>query len=772
MKGFIVQPDYVTVDGKTFVQLFGRLENNESFVAMIAFDPYFFVRKSDEKEVKNIFEDRVTFEKVSFKTFEDEPVIKVIFQNQAELNNLRKELHEEDIDTFEGDIKPQYRYLIDKGLLGGLDLEGDYESTERVDRVYNNPEIKPAKFSSDLKVASIDIESRTEKDGLFCIGIYSKNYEKNFIVSDKKVKNAVACKDEEECLERFKEELIDLDPDIITGWNVIDFDFAYLKKMFDKYKIKFDLGRTTENSRLRIEDNFFRSSSMKVSGRLVLDGLNFVRDPYIKEAPTIKNANFESFTLEAVSQALLGEGKLLKGKGRINEIVELYEYNKETLVEYNLMDCKLAYKILDKGGFVALGIERSQLTGMPLDRTTASIASFDSLYIRRARKKGFVSPTTRFSKKENSIKGGFVMSPEPGLYSNVLVFDFKSLYPSIIRTFNVDPSSFLLKKKKNCIEAPNGACFKNLEGILPEIIEELHQAREKAKKEKRELSSYAIKIIMNSFFGVLASPNSRYFNFDMGNAITNFGQEIIKLTSKKLEEKGYKVIYGDTDSVFVEAGVEDTEKVLQVGKDIAKEINNFYEGYAKEKFDRKSFLELEFEKLYTSLMMPQNRGSSEKGAKKRYAGMVYGKGLEIVGLEAIRGDWTEAAQEFQIKLLEIVFSKKNPEKFVRNYVKDLMAGKFDDKLIYRKSIRKNLEEYVKTTPPHVKAARKLKKLESSRIEYYITTDGPEPIQNKKHKIDYEHYIDKQIKPIAIQVLSLLGKKFEEVISGERQESLF
>ncbi len=261
----------------------------------------------------------------------------------------------------------------------------------------------------------------------------------------------------------------------------------------------------------------------------------------------------------------------------------------------------------------------------------------------------------------------------------------------------------------------------------------------------------------------------------MANAITNFGQEIIKLTARKINEKGFEVIYGDTDSVFVKSSLKEKD-ALKAGEEIQQEINRFYEDYVKKNYNRKSYLDLEFEKMYLSLMFPKVRDSTSKtGAKKRYAGLLKsseGEKIEVVGLEAIRGDWTEAAQEFQKELLKRVFKEKDASKFIKNFVKSLQEGKLDEKLVYRKSIRKDLKDYTKTTPPHVKAARKLKKMEGNVIQYYVTTDGPEPIQDKKHKIDYKHYIDKQIKPIAEQILGLLGKNFDDVLDGSKQERLF
>lgn len=777
MKGFIVYATYELLNEQTVVQLFGRLENNQSFAAVIPLKPYFFIEERDAQKQTKLFTN-YSLEKDSLTTFSGISVIKVSGENHLAMNKLAETLHKSDINTYEADVKPHIRFIIDNQLLGSIEIEGEYETAERIDRVYPAPTIKPSELTPKLKVISLDTETNKDSGELFCIGLYGEDYEKTFMVTAQKMKNVVSCKDEETCLEEFKKEIITIDPDIITGWNVIDFDLNYLKERCKKHNLSFDIGRTNNAVRLRLESGFFKASTADIPGRQVLDAMNLIKDPFIKEAPSIKNAEFESFSLEDVSQALLKKGKLIKGKERHAEIESLYTKNQQKLVEYNLMDCQLAYEILITTKMLDLAVERSQLTGLSLDRLGASVAAFDSLYIREARKRGIVSPTTHFSNKEKDIIGGYVKSSKPGIYHNVIVLDFKSLYPSIIRTFNIDPASQTEKKEKGVVESPNKAYFKNQEGILPSIIEKLHHARERAKKEKRELASYAIKTIMNSFFGVLANQNCRYYNHDMANAITHFGQMIIKLTALEIEKKGYKVIYSDTDSVFVETALE-KNKALALGKEIQNSINQFYQQYTQEHYQRTSHLELEFEKLYLAMMLPATRNAKkdaeEKGAKKRYAGLISQgdeEELEIVGLEAIRGDWTEAAQDFQRELLMKIFHKEPPEVLIKVYIKKIREGKIDSKLVYRKSIRKDLADYTKTTPPHVKAARKLDHLEGNRIEYLITTDGPEPIQKLKHKINYEHYIEKQIAPIANQVLSLFGTSLDDIQKGSKQKTLF
>lgn len=772
MKGYIISANHLTDDERTTVQLYGRLENGESFASVHHVTSYFFIRELDVKKIKPYLS-KFQVSETKEKNFQGEAVIKVEHKSQTELNKLQKVLSEKDIETYEADVKPHNRFLIDNDLLGTISLNGDYQTAERVNRVYQNPTVKSALFKPNLKVISIDIESDKKQDTLFCIGVYTEKEQVTFMVTDKKLPKIVSCKTERECLEKFKQKVIDLDPDIITGWNVIDFDFQFLKRKFDEHDLAFDIGRDNSETRIRIESNFLKSSTVTIAGRQVLDGLNLVKDPFIQEAPTIRNIKFDSWTLEDVSQAFLKKGKLIKGKQRHDEIAELYSTDQVKLAEYNMVDCQLAYEILEKTKTLELAIERSQLTGLMLDKLTSSIIAFDSLYIREARKRNLVSPNAHYTKKEERIKGGYVMDSNPGIYDQVIVLDFKSLYPSLIKTFNIDPASHLSKREKGAIESPNGAYFKNADGILPHIIATLHEAREKAKKEQRELASYAIKIIMNSFFGILANPNSRYFSLEIANAITHFGQDIIKRTADKIREKKFQVIYMDTDSIFI-ATNKDYKEVEKIGIELPKEINEFYKEWVKKNYNRQSFLELEFKKHYSAFMIPKIR-NQEKGSKKRYAGLIKKDGkeeIEITGLEAIRGDWTEAAREFQVELLEKVFHKEEVTSFIKSYVKKIKSGKMDTKLIYSKSIRKGLEEYTKTTPPHVKAARQLDKVDSPIIQYYITLKGPEPIQKHKTPLDYEHYINKQIEPIANTILAFFNVTFEELVKNAEQKKLF
>jgi DNA polymerase-2 len=765
MKGFIVYPTYKAAGDNAFVHLFGRLENGESFEVVKKTRPYFFIKKEDLEKAKEI--GSFDFEEVELKNFDREDVVKIILNIPAQVPKLRDLFHDNNIRTYEADVRFEYRFMIDNSLQGAIDIEGDFEKGEKVDRVYVEPKIKSTDYSPEnLKILSFDIETDSKANKLYSISLVSEDYEKVLIVSEKKLKNAIGFKTEKSLLKKFSDLVKKLDPDVIVGWNVIDFDLKYLQKKFSKYDIPFVLGRTNDACRLTIYNSFFQDSRANFNGRIVLDGIQALKNNFI---------SLPDYKLETAAKEFTDKKKIFEGEQRFEEIEKSYYEDQQKLVDYNLLDSKLVIEILDKSTAFNLTIKRSLLTGMPLDRVRASIASLDSLYLNHLRKKGFVASTSVYSERDPA-KGGFVMDSKPGIYDYVIVCDFKSLYPSIMRTFNIDPLNFVPDcKGENLVKVPSGACFRNNEGVLPSLLESLWEQRDKAKKENNKPASFAIKILMNSFYGVLSNPNCRFYSKTLANSITLTGQHLIKKTAKMVEEKGYEVIYGDTDSIFVNLGVDNYKEAEKIGNQISKEINEFFKKHLTEEYNRPNYLELEFEKTYKRFLMPRSRGS-EKGTKKRYVGLLENKDgegeLDFVGVEFVRSDWTQLAKDFQKELLDRVFHKKEVTSFVKKTVDDVKAGKVDEKLVYRKQLRKDLDEYTKTTPPHVKAARLLDKLDTYVIDYLITLDGPQPLEKVTSSIDYDHYIDKQLRPIADSILVFYDKSFDDILEGNSQTTLF
>ena len=364
-----------------------------------------------------------------------------------------------------------------------------------------------------------------------------------------------------------------------------------------------------------------------------------------------------------------------------------------------------------------------------------------------------------------------MFEPKPGIYENVWVFDFKSLYPSIIRTFNIDPLGFTATPDVSDIRIGEIG-FKRSDAILPGMLDELFPRRERAKVQGDGVASQAIKILMNSFYGVLGTPACRFHNTAIANAITGQGRFLLEWSRSWFEDLGFEVLYGDTDSVFVKARQRNAELAVEEGPRLALRLTQALSDFVRERWSVQSKLELEFEKLYTQLFLASVRHGSS-GASKRYAGLRYGsERVEFTGMEVVRRDWTELAKTVQRELYQRLFGGAPVEAYLKEVVREVRRGEHDDWLVYRKGLRKSVDEYTANTPPHVVAARKSHDPGARLVVYQMTTAGPEPVDALIHPPDLEHYIDKQIRPVAEPVLGALGLDFDQVIGDDRQLGLF
>ena len=294
---------------------------------------------------------------------------------------------------------------------------------------------------------------------------------------------------------------------------------------------------------------------------------------------------------------------------------------------------------------------------------------------------------------------------------------------------------------------------------------------------------------MNSFYGVMGTPGCRFFDPRLPSSITLRGHSIMNQTRTLIEQAGYQVIYGDTDSIFVFLNKVVTRKEADyIGVYLADKITSWWKEHLKQDFKLESALELEYESHFSRFVMPTIRGS-EKGSKKRYAGMTithdftYEKPnknnfkLVFKGLETVRTDWTHLAREIQKELYQRIFLNQEYKAYILQIVKSLKQGELDDKLIYRKRLRRKLREYQKNVPPHVQAARKAdawlisnhKKTRYQHggwIAYCYTVNGPEPLECLSSTLDYEVYIERQIAPVVDGIVNFLGTSFEEINSGQ------
>lgn len=708
------------------------------------------------------------------KNFNNEPVSALYFRSQRLLYSAREKLVAAGVACLEADIKPPDRFLMERFITGGVSIQG--ESSKRTGfRDLVTPQLQPAQFHPQLKAASIDIETDYAAETLYSIAVYSESMSKVLMIND--IADLIVTEElelhfyssEKALLKAFLETIEELDPDILMGWNVVNFDLRCLQKFADRAAIELRLGRNGEGIKWRqaadSSDRFFAL----LPGRVILDGIDLMRSATYQ---------FENFSLEYVSRKLLDRGKLVEDvDARGAEITDLFKNEKLSLARYNLEDCKLVWDIFEKEKLIDFAIERSLLTGLELDRAGGSVAAMDFLYLPRLHRNGYVAPSLEQLESSNISPGGYVMNSIPGIHRNVIVLDFKSLYPSIIRTFNIDPLAMIKGlDEDNPIIGFDGGRFSRTHTILPELITTLWAARDRAKLANNKVLSQAIKIIMNSFYGVLGTLGCRFFDTRLVSSITKRGHEIIIQSKGYIESKGYQVIYGDTDSVFVLLSDISDEEVGKIGNDLAKGLNEWW----REKLDREqeitSYLEIEFETHFSKFFMPTVRGS-ELGSKKRYAGLVGSDKLIFKGLESVRSDWSPLAREFQKALYEKIFHERPFESYIKAVVQKLLAGEYNLELVLRKRLRRKLAAYVKNVPPHVQAARKAEVIRSARglpslyesggwIEYIMTVNGPEPKQYLSSAIDFDFYIDKQLAPIADSVLVFQSQTMDRILNKQ------
>lgn len=771
VRGFILQASYRIVtagDGSRVpvIHIYGRCEDGRTF--LIRDDrqrPHFYVRSSDVPRAETLRIPRI--EPTDKVTFRGEAVSRITLETPQDVPPLRDRLHDLGIDTFEADVRFALRYLIERGIKGGCEIEGMAKSAPNLDLVFDNPTVRPAQVKIEPRTLAFDIETDPKARRLLAISMYAPDVDEVLIVdgSDRPMpEGAIACASESAALDAFCERVRGYDPDVLTGWNTIDFDLTVLQRIAMRLDHPLQLGRDTGALRLRKAEGYFGSGQASVPGRLALDGIDLLRGAFVR---------MDDYSLDAVAREVLGEGKAVAGdvNDRIAEIMHNYRHDLAAFALYARTDARLAYQIVERLNLIPLAFARSELTGMTPDRVAASIASFDFLYLSELVRRRIVAPSVRAddARVYAAQQGGHVLEPITGLHPNVWVFDFKSLYPSIIRTFNIDPLSYVEAPppEDDVIRTPGGA-FRRDSAILPRLLDDLFPRREAARKAGHDVAANAIKILMNSFYGVLGTPACRFYNPALANSITGTGRELLLWSKQWFEDAGFRVLYGDTDSLFVQSGIEDAEAALARGRELASKLNRELAQYIEARWRVTSQLELKFEKLYAKLFLPQARHST-RGASKRYAGLPYGRDtVQFVGMEVVRRDWTALAKQVQRELYLRLFTDRPVDAYLEDIVRQVREGKLDDALVYRKNLRKGAEDYTATTPPHVVAARKSTQPPGRLVSYVMTTDGPEPIDNVQHPIDREHYVLKQIKPVAEPVLATLGLEFEQVIGDRRQ----
>lgn len=790
IEGFLLTGDCEDVKGRFYLRFVGISSCGPFEVILTQEKPRFFIQASSGEEPTSVPPGAIACT-TNLKTFDGQQVDQVTFMSLHKARSAKEWFKKRGTTTYESDIKPVEKFLMDAQIFGHVKITDPKYIRSRPGLIqWIDPKIEalPSRQESpQLTMLSLDIE--TGKQGqLFSIAFHGTSREGMELSRDvficKKPGtvepvtgiNIFEYDSEQELLQAMITYILKKDPDLIIGWNVISFDLDFILKKMKLYNIPPRLGRN--QGILKI---FRRGTSLSASvhGRIVID---------VPRALRMNFFQFERFSLDFVAQTLLGEAKLISTqKGKWDEIERQYYEEPESLIRYNFQDAQLVTKIVEKTRIIELLKARSIISGMLLSRVGASTSAFDHQMIPAIHEAGYVVPELEDVPYQQSAKGGHVFPPNAGIHQDVIVLDFKSLYPSIIKTFHIDPLA-ILKRDLDPLDTPVGIRFSKNHHALPRIIDKLLLARKHAKESGDTHLSQAIKILMNSFYGVMGSAGCRFYHQDLPTAITGIGRKVLEASKDYLEGQGYQVIYGDTDSVFVTLNDDEKEDFEHAGKRIARSLNQFFCKEIFKKYGVESHLEMEYEKYYSKFFLPPMRGnqaSANKGSKKRYAGLIrthpsqdiLDDQLSFTGMEFVRSDWTQLAKTFQWTLYQKLFLGEPIKEWIQDFVQKLTTGKLDGDLIYQKRLTKPAREYTKSKPPHVKAALVLLNKDPMTnvrsVRYLMTEEGPIPEEFEPRNIDYQHYVDKQLKPIADTILPYFGTSFNEINQGAtRQPSLF
>jgi DNA polymerase I len=815
----ILDVDYITINEDPIVRVFGKTMDGRTVCAFYeGYRPYFYAdlngdvpkMMNPEKEGQIINVEKV--KRILAKGYQEaKDFYKITLHNPAKTPELRDRLVSKGIKTYESDILLKYRFLNDFQLRGmgwaDVTCEPTKTSVVSAQECVSAKEIKPLKVVGDapLRVLALDIECvplkkgnvpEAERDPVVIIALsFGQPFREkdSLILTTRPNGGSLSFESEKEMLEEFLGIVKGFDPDIITGYNINDFDMPYLLKRMEKNSVRPIIGRC--NQKRTACRKIMARHRISLAGRAVVDSYEIVK----------KDFSLVRYGLDFVAEKLL---KQKKDDVRKSEIEKLWRGNQEDLerlVAYAKKDAKLALDLVLDLNLLDKYIALSKVSGTLLQDTLDSgeTTRIENLLLREFNKQGFILPCRpdpsaierRGDTATRDLKGGFVLEPDKGLHSYIAVFDFKSMYPSIIRSYNICPTTILKGvEMEGAIVSPLGTKFAPKEvrsGIIPAILERLMKERGVAKKKykaekepnKKRLyyaEQWALKIMANAFYGYMGYVRARVYDLDIANTITFIGRHTIQRTKDIIENGlGYHVVYGDTDSVFVKVNETDMEKVRAIGEEISKHVSDMLPG----------LMELQFEKVFKRFLPLTKKRYMAWGFEPTADG--WEEKIVMKGIETVRRDWCGLVSETTRTVIEIILKKDDPKgaaKYFKGVIDDLLNKKIPvEKLVITKTMTKQPRKYV-GVQPHIELVKKLQVRSPAevpgigdRIGYVIVkgmgllskrTEDPNYVKEKGLEVDPQYYIENQLLPPLERIFGVLGFTKSELLGGGKQMFIF
>ncbi|XP_019263187.1 PREDICTED: DNA polymerase delta catalytic subunit isoform X1 [Nicotiana attenuata] len=618
---------------------------------------------------------------------------------------------------------------------------------------------------------------------------------------------------EKEVLLAWRDFIREVDPDIIIGYNICNFDLPYLIRRAEVLGMaEFPVLGRIRNSRVRVKDSTFssrqhgtrESKEITIEGRVQFDLFQAVQ----------RDHKLSSYSLNSVSAHFLNEQKEDVHHSIISDLQNGNSETRRRLAVYCLKDAYLPQRLLDKLMFIYNYVEMARVTGVPISFLLARGQSIKVLsqLLRKARQRNLVLPNVKQAGSEQgTYEGATVLEARAGFYEKpIATLDFASLYPSIMMAYNlcyctlVTPEEFhkLNLREVDVNKTPSGEMFVKSDlqkGILPEILEELLAARKRAKADLKEAKDplvkavldgrqLALKISANSVYGFTGATVGQLPCLEISSSVTSYGRQMIEKTKKLVEDKftvlkGYEhnaeVIYGDTDSVMVQFGVPTVEEAMKLGREAAD--------YISETFIKP--IRLEFEKIYYPYLLI---------SKKRYAGLLWTNPdkhdkMDAKGIETVRRDNCLLVKNLVTECLhKILMDRDVPGavQYVKNTISDLLMNRMDlSLLVITKGLTKTGDDY-EVKAAHVELAERMRKRDAAtapnigdRVPYviikaakgskaYEKSEDPIYVLENNIPIDPHYYLENQIsKPLLRIFEPILKNASKELLQGSHTRSI-
>ncbi|RLI27414.1 MAG: DNA polymerase II [Candidatus Hecatellales archaeon] len=692
-------------------------------------------------------------------------VLRVEAKGQEAFETLAKKLPREGWvgEVFHDDLRASSQYLLSLDVKpcgwneveaeevkppGGVRVEACYLAKERPRAVeaLETPKLRVLAFTP-IYSSEIGSPSPLRDPVLAIAAVTSQGERKVFAASEKG--------DDKGLLEEFSRYVEAYDPDVVVGYGSNRQDYPYLTQRAEKLGVRFRMDRMGQHPHQSLYGHF------SVVGRANIDLLDFAEDmPEVKLKTLANVASFLGVKFEEpIEVDAVEAGRLWKTEEGREKLQALCLRRAEVIMG-------VAEAILD------FAYQLSHLIGMPVDQVGAAAVGFrvDWYLIREAWRLGELAPK-RVEQPYYPYKGGMVLEPKAGIHEKVAVFDFTSMYPSLMVKYNLSPDTYLPEGEPEPEEgvyvAPEvGHRFrKKPPGFYKMVLEELMRARRQIRQRMKGLKpsqalyrildarQRSVKVITNAVYGYSGWRGARWFKAEVAEAVAAWGRKTISEALAIAEKLGLKVIYGDTDSVFL---AYEPEKVERFEAEVEKRVG----------------LEIKPDAIYERILFTE--------AKKRYAGLLPDGRVEIVGLEVARGDWCEAAKQVQEKVIEIVLREGDPGKaveYVRQWIRDFKAGRFsmEDVTIW-KTITKPIEDY-EVRAPHVEAAKRLmakgwKLTYGDKVGYVIVKGAGKLYQRAEPSltaspadVDLDYYVENQVVPAALRILQIFGITKNHLMEG-------